>query len=573
HFKEAAAYFERAAKDWGENVKSPLETADLYYLTGVAWERAENTSEKKQFYLQALEKDEKQNSHLLGIGVFHERFQQYDLAIAAYQTEKTAESFYRLGLLYEKYRDITKAVDVYEHLLSLNQLEANYHFRLGICYESIGRKAQARDCFEQAIARSNQVRMDWYVAYLDVLAALADTEKYHSIAQEMNSMSAYVNSCYLQGNKLTRQARYQMFYQAFAIQEKTVLLESMSGNRVSGNPLALFKEMITDERFQEYTFIWTVNNVQVVPEEFKHLSQVIFVNRYTDAFYKYLSSASILINDVTFPEFFVKKEPQTYLNTWHGTPWKTLGYDVKTARMDYANTARNFLQATHLLLPNQYTYDHQIVPYQVSGIHPGEAAITGYPRIDLTYQAFEQPQPVRERLGIEHTDKKVILYAPTWRGENAFKSFDKTRLIEDLEWLSQLHATIIFRGHQLAEALLSDSEVPNVVIAPVTLDMNELLGVVDILITDYSSVFFDFLVTNRPIVHYLYDYDSFEAERGLYFGTEELPGETVRTSEEMLEATEKYLAMDDFEPGDSYTSAQAKYVYNDDGHVTSRVLD
>src|SRR5699024_11953035 len=86
-------------------------------------------------------------------------------------------------------------------------------------------------------------------------------------------------------------------------------------------------------------------------------------------------------NDVTFPEFFVKKEPQTYLNTWHGTPWKTLGYDVKTARMDYANTARNFLQATHLLLPNQYTYDHQIVPYQVSGIHPGEAAITGYPRI------------------------------------------------------------------------------------------------------------------------------------------------------------------------------------------------
>src|SRR5699024_10263265 len=102
----------------GENVKSPLETADLYYLTGVAWERAENTSEKKQFYLQALEKDEKQNSHLLGIGVFHERFQQHDLAIAAYQTEKTAESLYRLGMLYEKYRDITKAVDVYEHLLS-----------------------------------------------------------------------------------------------------------------------------------------------------------------------------------------------------------------------------------------------------------------------------------------------------------------------------------------------------------------------------------------------------------------------------------------------------------------------
>lgn len=573
HFKEAAEYFEMAANGWGTQIKSPLQIADLYYLTGVAWERAGNASEKDQFYLQALENDAKQNSQLLGVGVFHERFQQYDLAIAAYQMEKTAEPLYRLGLLYEKYRDITKAVHVYENVLSLNQLEADYHFRLGLCYKSLGKKEQAAICLEQAIARSNQVRMDWYMAYLDVLAALEDTEKYDSVAREMSSMSAYLNSCYLQGNKLTRQARYQMFYQAFAIQEKTVLLESMSGNRVSGNPLALFKEMLTDKRFEEYTFIWTVNNFRVVPEEFKHLPRVIFVNRYTDAFYKYLSAASILVNDVTFPEFFVKKTGQTYLNTWHGTPWKTLGYDVKTARMDYANTARNFLQATHLLLPNSYTYEHQLVPYQVAGIYPGEAAITGYPRIDLTYQAFNHPQPVRERLGIEHTDKKVILYAPTWRGENAFKSFDKTRLIEDLERLSQLNATIIFRGHQLAEALLSDIEVPNVLIAPVTLDMNELLGIVDILITDYSSLFFDFLVTNRPIVHYIYDYDIFEEERGLYFGTEELPGEIAQTRDEMLEATEKYLKMNDFEPGDAYKSAQEKYVYKDNGRVTTRVID
>src|SRR5699024_12832093 len=102
--------------------------------------------------------------------------------------------------------------------------------------------------------------------------------------------------------------------------------------------------------------------------------------------------------------------------------------------------------------------------------------------------------------------------------------------------------------------------------------MNELLGVVDILITDYSSVFFDFLVTNRPIVNYLYDYDSFEEERGLSFGTEELPGETVRTSEETLKAAEKYLAMHDFEPGHTYLTAQACSVYTEDGPATSRVI-
>src|SRR5699024_3309512 len=223
-------------------------------------------------------------------------------------------------------------------------------------------------------------------------------------------------------------------------------------------------------------------------------------------YYKYLSSAGFLFNDTAFPQFFVRKPEQKYLNTWHGTPWKTLGYDVKTARMDFTNAARNFLQASHLLVPNQYTFDHQVVPYQVSTIYPGELAVTGYPRIDLTFKTMHNAKPLKEELGITD-DQKVVLYAPTWRGSIKFREFDKEQLEQDLEKLSRMNAHVLFRGHHVVEKLLQDIDIPNVTIVPNRIDTNELLGVTDILITDYSSIFFDFLVTDCPILHYVYDYE------------------------------------------------------------------
>src|SRR5699024_4315684 len=291
HFTEAATAYETAANQWSEHVKSPLSTADMYYLAGVANERSGDISSSDYFYKKTMESADKEDAEILGTGAFHEKFQQYDLAITAYQEKETAASLYRLGLLYEKFGDSVQASQVYENALSLNQTVAACHFRLGRCYEAMGQNKAAAACMEQAIARRNHVNMDWYVAFLEVLEKMQKTEKYQAAANEVTAMSAYVNSCYRQGKKLTRQARYQMFYQAMPLNEKTVLLESMSGTRVSGNPLAIFKEMLQDDRFKEYRFIWTVNDFKVVPETLKHYSNVIFVLRYTDAFYKYLTTA------------------------------------------------------------------------------------------------------------------------------------------------------------------------------------------------------------------------------------------------------------------------------------------
>lgn len=573
HFADASQAYQQAASMWSSNVKSPLTISELHYLAGLASERTGDIKASQVFYDEALACDEKYQSETLGIGVFHQIYKQYDLAIKAYHEKEAAEPLYRLALLYEKLNDKEKAITTYKKVLFINQVQSKYHFRLGICYESTGNYEQAAVCFRQAIARNNDHNLQQYLKLLNVLDIIGETDEYRQVLNEANIVTDYVNSAHRNGNsRMSRQVRYNMFRDNYTLVSKTVLFESMSGNRVSGNPLAIFKSMLEDDRFKDYTFIWTVNNYSVVPDEFKHLPNVIFAIRYTDLFYKYLSTASILVNDVTFPDFFISKDGQKYLNTWHGTPWKTLGYDVKLAQMDYANTARNFLHATHLILPNQYTYDHQIVPYQIASIHPGEIAVTGYPRIDLTYKVIENQQTMKENLGIPDDEKKIILYAPTWRGGNTFRSFDRERLENDLEQLSLIDAHIIFRGHQLVERMLKDIDIPNVTVIPGKFDMNEVLGIVDILITDYSSVFFDFLVTNKPIVHYVYDYETYSVERGLYFDLDELPGAVVQSSDQMIAVTQNYLHTP-YEPTQKYLNAKAKYVYKEDGNVTKRVID
>lgn len=571
HFSKAAEAFEQAADMWSINRRS-ITKSDLYHMAGLSNEKLDNSKDSQSLYKKALKYDKKHNSEVLGIGIFHELNEQYNLAIDSYSQMETAEPLFRLGLLYEKMGNKTQAITTYKNVLNVNQIEAKYHFRLGVCYEDMNNYKNAVFHFKQAIARNNDHDPQLYLKLLNVLDKLNKTEEYRQVLNEASIVNDYVNNAYQnEKGKISRQERYNVFRNKLAPVKKTVLFESISGSRVTGNPLAIFKYMLEDDRFNNYTFIWTVNDYNVVPDIYKDLPNVIFVIRYTDLFYKYLSTANILINNTTFPNFFILNSGQKYLNTWHGTPWKTLGYDVKVAKMDYANGARDFLQATHLISPSQYTYDHQVVPYQIASIHPGEIAITGYPRIDLTYRSMQNKKIIKKELGIEDNEK-VILYAPTWRGENSFRSFDRQKLEDDLEQLSHINAHIIFRGHHWAEIFLTNINIPNVTLAPERLDTNELLGAVDILITDYSSVFFDFLVTDKPIIHYLHDYEEYTAERGLYFGLKKLPGEVVQSTQQLIKAVQNYMNTT-YQPTEKYLEAKEKFVYKDDGNVTERVID
>lgn len=105
--------------------------------------------------------------------------------------------------------------------------------------------------------------------------------------------------------------------------------------------------------------------------------------------------------------------------------------------------------------------DKQKSSYSIDGIHTGDLAKVGYPRIDITLNASEeQRNSMASRMNLEE-GKGVVLYAPTWRGENKeSNSFDIDKLIYDLNELSKIDANILFRGHSITKSLLKDVVFP-----------------------------------------------------------------------------------------------------------------
>src|SRR5699024_11000767 len=136
-----------------------------------------------------------------------------------------------------------------------------------------------------------------------------------------------------------------------------------------------------------------------------------------------------------------------------------------------------------------------------------------------------------------------VFYAPTWRGSSkSNKRFDSKKLISDLKMLATLDANVIFRGHTVTNSILKDVTFPKNIILPYpNIQTNEILNISDVLISYYTSVFFDFIPTERPIVHYLYDLEEYTKERGLNLKEEELPGTIAKTSNQLYESVKNSL--------------------------------
>src|SRR5699024_7754143 len=318
--------------------------------------------------------------------------------------------------------------------------------------------------------------------------------------------------------------RYAISYEHYPVVNNMIFYESLSGGRVMGNPYAIFEQVYSDSNFKNYIHIWAIRSFSVIPDDLKDKENIIFVKKNSDAYLRYISSAKYLICNSTFSEYFVRKKEQYYLQTSHGIFYKTVGRDSKGSPIGVASSTRNLLQATHIIVPNDFMAKKQPKSYSIKNIHSGQIAKIGYPCIDITINAsqeFKQQLSTKLKLNLK---KKTVFNAPTWRGSDKSQNrFDSNKLISDLKMLATLDANIIFRGHTVTNKLLKDVKFPETIILPTPdIQTNEILSIVDVLMSDYSSVFFDFIPTERPIVHYLYDLEEYTKERGLNLKEEEL---------------------------------------------------
>ncbi|CAD7341485.1 MULTISPECIES: CDP-glycerol glycerophosphotransferase family protein [unclassified Sphingobium] len=364
---------------------------------------------------------------------------------------------------------------------------------------------------------------------------------------------------------------YCEYLETLPIRRNTILYDSWLGGAIGCNPYAIFRYVIDRPEFSGWTHIWAINDPLGIPEEYAGRDNVIFIPRDCDSYRRYLATAEYLINNVTFPYWFIRREEQKYLNTWHGTPLKALGRDVKREFMTHGNVTRNFVHATHLLNPNRHTSDVMMRRYDVDGIYAGKVAETGYPRIDQVANPDEnRRRQLLKELGLR-ADKPVVLYAPTWRGVQGKPQTDTDRVIADVSAMVSEDYQLVFRGHHLMESAISGLDIP-VAVARQRIDSCDLLSIADVLVTDYSSILFDFLPTGRPIVYYAYDLEEYGAGQGFYFDIADLPGTLCKIMEEVREAVRQGLGQS-VKDDPSYQQALTQFCPFEDGNSTKRAVE
>ena len=377
-----------------------------------------------------------------------------------------------------------------------------------------------------------------------------------------------------------KRARYARYYKKKKVQKNIVLYESFFGRGMLCNPYAIFLQLLQEPEFHHFKHVWVLDKIEnhtILIEEFSKYSNVVFIQRESRKYLKYLCKAKYLVNNVSFPSYFIKKPEQIYLNTWHGIPMKHVCYDVPNGNIVASNIIRDFLHTDFLLAANPFMVKIYKDTFKLHEIYQGKIIKEGYPRLDILYQfSREQVLQKLKKYGV-HLDssKKIILYAPTWRGVSytdvSININDYYSLKKQLE--QQIDTTryqILIKVHQRVYEVAKEKLTENFII-PAMIDANEVLCITDILISDFSSIYFDFLTTGRPILFFIEDEDQYAEERGFYLGLNSLPGphtDTISTLAKWIntietiqdEYAEKYRSALEWSTGMWHNSIAKKIV-------------
>lgn len=306
--------------------------------------------------------------------------------------------------------------------------------------------------------------------------------------------------------------------------ENLVLISSFMGKGFSDSPKVLFEYLRSHPEYKKYRCIWAF-------EQPTHFPGIEAVKIDTPAYFKTALQAKYWITNTNIERGLkFKKKDQVYLNTWHGIALKYIGNDCP-GRKDYHFDTVNFLTVSG-------DYDEHVFK-RAFNAREESFLRCGMPRNEeLWYAGDNEKKRMREKLGIPE-DKKVILYAPTWReSTDGGKSYAIKPPIHFDEWQKELgnEYVVLFRAHHQTTKVLGVEYNDFVRNASEYPAVNDLMIAADILITDYSAIAFDYSILCRPIFCYAYDYDSYLAERGTYFAVDEkYPNKSCRTESELLQ--------------------------------------
>ena len=384
---------------------------------------------------------------------------------------------------------------------------------------------------------------------------------------------------------LYRKIKYKIATVGIKIDEKTIMFCVFNGKSYTCSPKAIYEYMIKSEEYKEYKFIWAFKSV----EKYNFLeknrnTKVVKMN--SKEYKKYLAKAKYWIFNYKIPDYLYPKKEQVFVQCWHGTPLKRLGCDLEHfdnvlntmegMKKRYKIEASKF---SYFISPSKFASEKFISAWNLKEIGKENIIIEeGYPRNDFLFNYTEQDaNKIKKELGIENETRKTILYAPTYRSNQHETGVGYTYKEEvDFEKLQQAIGDkyiVLFRPHYFIANAFDFEKYKGFVYNVSDIDdVNELYIISDMLITDYSSVFFDYANLKRPMIFYMYDLEHYrDKSNGFYIDLKELPGNIVKTQEEL---EKEILALEqNFVYDKKYEEFNKKFNYLDDGSASRRVVE
>ena len=410
-------------------------------------------------------------------------------------------------------------------------------------------------------------------------------KKLKALAMKISEKSVFLRNIIRNTVNLLRKIKYKLNTLKVKVDDKTIIFCSFNGKSYSCSPKALYEYILQDENYKNYKLIWAFKDI----EKYKYLEEnkntkIVKIN--SKEYQKYLALAKYWVFNYKIPDYLYPKKEQIFIQCWHGTPLKRLGCDlihfdnvlntIKGMKKRYKIEASKF---TYFLSPSKFASERFISAWNLKEIGKENIIVEkGYPRNDFLFNYNKKDiNKIKKEIGIENDKRKIILYAPTYRANQHDAKIGYTYKEEiDFDKLKRKFGEkyiILFRPHYFIANNFDFEKYKGFVYNVSNIDdINELYIITDILITDYSSVFFDFANLKRPIIFYMYDLNYYrDKSNGFYINLKELPGKITKTQEELEKEIEKVEK--NFKYDNRYIRFNKKFNYLDDGNASKRVVE
>ena len=333
------------------------------------------------------------------------------------------------------------------------------------------------------------------------------------------------------------------------IDEKLVYVESRDGNDFTGNILRIVEELSTgkygDFKIQVYAKEKVHSKIKKLQENYNLKIDKIISKEYKAT--ATLEKAKYIFTDSGMRPKFVKKEGQIVVDTWHGTPLKTMGIHNKPEEHRCANIQQVFFACDYLLYPNDFMKEKMLNSYMMENLYQGKILLEGYPRNSVFFSEDKKVE-LKNKLGF--SDKELFAYMPTFKGLLLNRKDDKQK-DEIYEYLKEIdnnlndNQILLVKLHVYNQSKIDFSKFKNIRAFPDGYEVYDVLNMTDCLITDYSSVFFDYANTGRKIILFNYDEEEYMKDRGTYFPLSDLPFPKVQNVNDLVKELNSPKQYDD----------------------------